>query len=395
MKRMGPFRQAWLVAGWEFRRYFKWRDQVLGLVVFLVIGAAAYVGGTLASGPGRTRTVAVEGMDPASLSASEDLRFVAAPREAERITALADGSIDGVLTRHPDESFSLLVQRDPRYRAQLAALLTDISRRERLAARGLNATDLAAILQPASLEVRFTDPERGRAGRAEKLVAGLATFIVILAVFTSMAYLLAGITGEKQLRVTESIVSFVSPQAWIDGKILGIAAYSLVNVANMLVGGLIVAGLAQLAWGFSMPEVVTRPGVLTLLLVLSVLGLALWNAVFAALAATLDDPNTSARSSLMFLPMLFIGLACWITLRDPDSTVARVFAVFPLTSSPALAVRAILSDVSAVEVISALLLLAATIWLVRRAAGRIFEIGMLMYGKEPTLREMARWARGG
>jgi ABC-2 type transport system permease protein len=339
-------------------------------------------------------TVAVEGVEPGSLPPSDRLRFVGAPAEHERIGALSDGSLDGVLTRRPDGSFSLLVHKDPRYRAELEALLTEIGRRERLAARGLDAMDLAAILQPAGLEVRFTDPGRGRASRAEQLVAAPPTGIVILAVFTSMAYLLAGITGEKQLRVTESLVSFVSPQAWIDGKILGIAAYSLVNVANMLVGGLIVAALAQLAWGFSLPDVVTRPGVLTLLLVVSVLGLALWNAVFAAMAATLDDPNTSARTSLMFLPMLFIGLACWITLRDPDSTVARVIAVFPLTSSPALAVRAILSDVGPLEIAVSLTLLIATIWLVRRAAGRIFEIGMLMYGKEPSLREIARWARG-
>ena len=103
----------------------------------------------------------------------------------------------------------------------------------------------------------------------------------------------------------------------------------------------------------------------------------------------------AARSaSLMFVPVLCIGLASWIVLRDPDSAVARGLALFPLTSGPALPVRAMLSRVGAAEMIVSLVLLCATIWLVRRAAGRIFEIGMLMYGKEPSLREIARWARG-
>ena len=389
---MNHLQQALLIAGWEFRRYFKWRDQVLGLIVFLVLGGAGYLGGKLATSSSRTLTVAVDGVDPASLPVLDRLLFVPAPDEARRRTALADGSLHGVLTRQGDGSFTLLVDKEPRYRAQLGALLDDIVRRERLAARGLSSTDLAGILQPAQLEVRFTNPERGRATRAEQIVAGLSTALVMLAVFTSMAYLLTGITGEKQLRVTESIVSFVSPQAWIDGKIMGIGAYALVNVLNMVVGSLIVAGLAKLAWGFTLPEVVARPGPILLLGIYCALGLALWNAVFAAFAATLDDPNTSARTSLMFLPVLFVGLGCWIVLRDPDSPVARGLAIFPLTSSPALPVRAILSHVNLPEVGISLVLLLATIWLVRRAAGRIFEIGMLMYGKEPTLREMARWA---
>lgn len=391
---MSHLHQALLIAGWEFRRYFKWRDQVLGLVVFLVLGGAGYLGGKLATSSGRTMTVAVEGMDAASLPATDRLRFVPAPDAAARAQGLEAGTLHGVLTRRPDGRFELLVEKSPRYRSQLETLLTDIRRREQLTARGLEPADLAAILEPVSLEVRYNDPERGGASRAEQVVAGAATALVLLAIFTSMAYLLTGITGEKQLRVTESIVSFVPPQAWIDGKILGIGAYALVNIANMLVGTLIVAFLARLAWGFTLPDVVARPGILLLLLVYCALALALWNAVFAAFAATLDDPNTSTRTSLMFVPVLCIGLASWIVLRDPDSAVARGLALFPLTSGPALPVRAMLSRVDAVETIVSLALLCVTIWLVRRAAGRIFEIGMLMYGKEPSLREIARWARG-
>jgi ABC-2 type transport system permease protein len=389
-------RHALLVAGWEFRRYFKWRDQVLGLLVFLVLAGAGYLAGRVATAGGRTMTVAVAGIDGPSidaLSAGTRLRFVPAPEEAHRPAALRDGSVQGVLSRETDGSFDLLVEKDPRFLSDLQALLDALVRRERLATRGVTEAELARILTPAQIAIRFADPARGRAGRGERLIAGISTAIVLFAVFTAMAYLLTGITGEKQLRVTESIVSIVPPQAWIDGKILGIGAYSLVNVVNIIIGSMLIALAAKTAWGFTLPDAAARPGILLILLTFSALGLLLWNAFFAAFAATIDDPNTSARTSFMFLPVIFMGMAGWTVLRDPDSTVSRALAIFPLTSSPALPIRAILADVGLPELALSVALLIATIWLVRRAAGRIFEIGMLMYGKEPTLREILRWAR--
>jgi ABC-2 type transport system permease protein len=82
-------------------------------------------------------------------------------------------------------------------------------------------------------------------------------------------------------------------------------------------------------------------------------------------------------------------------LRDPDGMLARVLSLFPLTSPSAMPMRVILSDPGIVEISVAIALLAATVWLFRRLAGRIFEVGMLMYGKEPSFSEMLRWARAG
>ena len=384
-------RQVWIVAVWEFRRYFKWKDQAIGLLIFALMGAIGYGVSRVAGGEKRPMTVAVSGVE---LVAPADGRvaFVPAPADDDaRAELLRDGDVEGILTRLPDGTFELLVEKDPRRSAELWSIVGEHVRRERLAASGLSEEVLAQILSPPAIEVRFTDPDRARTGKAEKIAAGVFQGLVLLAIFTSMAFLLTGITGEKQLRVTESITAIIHPQAWIDGKILGICTYALATVANMLLGGALLAFVAKLAWGFSVPDVIVRPGVILVLIIFSVLGLLLWNAFFAAFASTIDDPNTSARSSVMFLPMIPVAMTVTV-LRDPDHLSSRMLGLFPLTSSSAMPARVILSDVGLLEIAASMLLLVGTIWFVRRLAGRIFEIGMLMYGKEPTLREMLRWA---
>jgi ABC-2 type transport system permease protein len=79
-------------------------------------------------------------------------------------------------------------------------------------------------------------------------------------------------------------------------------------------------------------------------------------------------------------------------IDSPDSPAARALALIPLTSPAALPVRLVLSDPGVVETGVALALLAGTVLILRRLAGRIFEVGMLMYGKEPTIPEIWRIA---
>jgi ABC-2 type transport system permease protein len=389
---MTHWQQARLVASWEFRRYFKWKDQLYGLLIFLGLALLSYGVGRVTAGNRRAVTIATSGFAVDAPTTSR-LTFVPAPDDsAERARQLEEGEIAGVLTRRVDGSFDLFVKKDPRFLPQLHDRLGELVRRERLVESGLSSAQLETILAAAIVSVRFTDPERQRAGTAERMVAGIFIGLVIMSVFTSMAYLLTGITGEKQLRVTESITAIIPPQAWIDGKIIGIGAYSLATIGNMILGSVLLLIVARLNWNIPIPPIIVRPGVILLLIVFSALAVAMWNAAFAAFASTIDDPNTSTRSTVMFLPFIPVAMSVSV-LRDPDHLASRVLSIFPLTSPSAMPIRLILSNPGVVEIGLAILLLGATVWLFRRLAGRIFEVGMLMYGKEPSFREMWRWAR--
>ena len=118
----------------------------------------------------------------------------------------------------------------------------------------------------------------------------------------------------------------------------------------------------------------------------------MWNTFFGLIAATIDDPNTSSRGSLMLLPAVPLAFA-FLGLAQPDTLLMRVLSILPPTSPIILPLRLVLTEVAWWEVALALALLAVTIWLLRRAAGKVFALGILMYGKEPSWSETIWWIR--
>jgi ABC-2 type transport system permease protein len=247
------------------------------------------------------------------------------------------------------------------------------------------------MLAPVVVRVRY---HAGSGGRGARIVALVAVGLVLYGVFMGMAYMLASVTAEKQLRVTEQVVSAISPQAWIDGKILGIAAVSLVNILIFAAGGVLYLAGRALATGSAFSLGAADPAAVVWIVLFALLGFLFWLAAFGAVAATIDDPNTSTRGPIMFIPVLFSGIGFMI-VPNPDSTFARVAGFIPLSAPSVMPARVALSEVPLWELLLSVALLVAGIAALRRAAGKVFATAMLMYGKEPSWGEMRRWVREG
>ena len=217
--------------------------------------------------------------------------------------------------------------------------------------------------------------------------------LMLYGVFVSLSFFFVGITGEKRDRVTEQVVAAVSPQTWIDGKLLGITLAAIGSTLVFALGMLTVyMGFKAFKGELALPQLGLGPVEVALFLTSCMLGLAMWNCFFAATAATINDPNTSARSGLLFLALIPVFMV-WMVTDRPDGLAMRVMMLVPLTAPAAIPVRYLAGSPAVWEIALALLLLVATIWLFRRLAGKIFALGILMHGKEPSLREMWRWLR--
>lgn len=391
-------RQSLEVAKWEFRRFVKPKQMLVSFVITLAAGAVGYGLTRLAGREERVVDVAVIGAErlalatPAPGASRDRLRLHAHPAAAaDSLRALVRArELDGLLLVRGLDGAELVVSREPTWRGRLEARLVAARQAVTLRESNIDPARLAAAMAPMPLT---TTTLADRGGRRARVVALVAAGIVLYGVFTAGAIMFVSVTGEKQLRVTEQMLSAVRPQVWMDGKILGVAASTLVSIATTLLGGLVFfVGRAiardQLSWGMFAVE----PGHFVLTVVFALLGYVFWLSFLAGIAATVDDPNTSTRGPLLFVPALF-AMPAFMIVRHPDSVFARVMGLLPPSAPAVMPARLALTDVPWWEVALSLLLLALGAWALRRMAGRIFSVAMLLYGKEPSWGEVRRLAR--
>ena len=385
------------VASWEFQRFVKPKQLLVSFVIMMLLGGLGYgVARWAKRDDAKVGTVAV--INGAALGVGDRERVgnvsltPALPASLDSLKgALTARDIEGILVLDGPDSARLIVRRNPAWKGALDAHLAAARQQIRLKEAGLAPERLASMLAPVAVTTEF---QSGNDGRAARIAAFIAAGLVLYGVFSSMAYLLVSVTAEKQLRVTEQIISAISPQTWIDGKILGIAAVALVNVLIFFASAAVWVLGRSIATGSGFSMGTAEPSAILWIILLALLGFLFWIALFGAVAATIDDPNTSTRGPLMFLPAFFSVPAFLIPL-NPDSTFAKIMAILPLTSSTAMPARIAVTDVALWELLlSAGLLLGGAV-LARRAAGKVFAIGMLMYGKEPSWGEIRRWVREG
>lgn len=397
---MTRWQQTLEVARWEFTRFVKWKQQIIGFGVIVALGfGGGFIGRAVSRAEEKPRAVAVIGAErlgfplPSAKPVVWDSSEVWSLETAR--AALADERLSGILVVSTPLESELLMRVQAEWSETLERALSDARQSALLAKLAAETPEGAALLTPLTMRTTLTAANARRTDRSTRITAIAILFIGFTLVMGGFGTLFTGITGEKQQRVTEQLVAIVPPQVWMDGKIIGLTGAALVGTGITTVGIYGIIKVVPMVLGrsaFPMPAVAGNIGVLALISFITLLGVLLWFCVMAAIAATIDDPNSSTRSLLLFVPVLPLGLAFSLTSKL-DSTVAQFLGVFPLTSSAVLPIRLAVTTVAWWEVVLAIVLLAATTWLFRRFAGKVFGAGILMYGKEPSLREMMQLMR--
>lgn len=397
---LNRWEQVRRIAIWEFGRFVKWRQQLIGIVVMIVVGAAS--GGLtrmVKNARGKEVRVAVVNATQLgfALPAVDGVRWVpdVYPTEEAARAAVSLDSVGGALFVRSGTSGDILVRKRAAWTGSVEQALSAARRTAQFAGLPVPESSKQQLMAPFTVQVSTVTLQNGGTDASTRLIAGGILMFGILVLFNGFASLFAGITGEKQQRITEQVIAIVSPQTWMDGKILGLAGAAVTGTLLFAATGLgLLTVLPKVLGtsGVSLPPVPGDLAPLLLVALVTLLGIVMWFAFMAAIAATIDDPNSSPRSALLLIPVLPLGLAFTLIAR-PETPIAQLLSVFPLTSMAVLPVRLLLTSVPWWEPVLAVVLLAAATWAFRRAAGTIFAVGILMHGKEPSWAETWRWVR--
>lgn len=283
---------------------------------------------------------------------------------------------------------------------ELEDSLARIVRQQRLAAAGYDSDTIDSLTRGAGLDLYRTTREGSRsAGGAAAFILPLALMAILYA--TILMYgnqVMNGVLEEKASRIVEVMLATVSATELMAGKLLGICALGLTQLAIWIGSALVVTAPGLLAAFAALPEGVSLPTLSPVILfhfvVLFLLGFLLYASPYAILGAAF---NSQEEAQQMAGTMVVFYIAPWLVflpvLNDPDGTLAVVTSLIPPLTPMILMLRIAAKMPPLWQIVLAELLLAAACVVAVWLTGRIYRVGILMYGKKPTLKEVLRWAR--
>ncbi len=271
--------------------------------------------------------------------------------------------------------------------------------------------------------------EKTSSSGAATIIGGICAFLIYMSVFIYGTQVMRGITEEKTSRIVEVIISSVKPFQLMMGKIIGVALVGLTQFVLWILLTISLTSAATAILNRQLPEdakeitqemgkvqgqmpngnmggsnvanpveeVLGAVGSLNIPLILGCFlfyylgGYLLYSALFGAVGAAVDnDADTQQFMLPITLPIIFSFVFAQFVLRDPDGSLAFWTSIIPFTSPIIMMVR-IPFGVPAWELALSMTLLVlgfmGTTWL----AARIYRVGILMYGKKVSYKELAKW----
>ena len=288
----------------------------------------------------------------------------------------------------------------------------------RLQDQNVSAEVFDIINAGVSLEtVKLSDEgEEQGSSAAYAIVGGIMGFLIYISMLVYGSVVMQGVIQEKMNRVVEVIVSSVRPFQLLMGKVLGIGAMGLVQMtfwAGLIAAGTMGSGAiislfvdpANMdlpdtatqteildAVGFQVPDL--GPEVFVFFVIYFLLGYLLFSTLFAGIGSAVEQQQDAQSLMLpIMMPIIISIVFLQAVIEAPNSGLSVALSLIPFTSPIPMVVRVAMIDVPIWQLGLSLLLLTGTFVGAVWVSSRIYRVGILSYGKKPSLREIMKWMR--
>lgn len=264
-----------------------------------------------------------------------------------------------------------------------------------LSQHGLSAAESADVLKDVNLEVVQID--RGQEKKINAGAAFAASFALVLLLYTTVLFygvaVMRAVIEEKSSRILEVLLSSVKPKELMAGKIIGVGAVGLTQFAIWCVMVTVVAAPGAMAADLFRKAQIS-PWSMIAFGVFFLLGYALYATVYAALGAMVNTEQEGQQMQIIIMLPLILAISfVMIVMRDPNGALATWVSMIPFVSPVVMFLRVVVQTPPFWQILLSIAILVTTIYGLVVLCSRIYRIGILMYGKRPTLPEIVRWIK--
>lgn len=390
------------------------------------------------AGSGETKTVAViddSGLILQNLTDNEEVRYIAAEGTQEELLSadeiygllVIDRNIvkrpSGVKLLTPNAS-SLAVENN------ITSQMEKIIETEKLKSYDIDNLDqiLDNVKTSVTLQTLRTD-ENGEEGESQSAaissaIGTLLNFLLYMFLVLYGSLVMNSIIEEKNNRVLEIVVSSIKPTQLLIGKIIGVG---LVSVTQIIIWVAIVLCITTMILPAVMPadimnevtalnagsmdisnssidqDMAIALGMFTnvgyvlelvgYLFLFLVGGFLFYASIFAMIGSAVDNIQDASQLQMLGIVPVIIGLvSSMAVIPNPNGLFAIIMSMIPFTS-PMVMMARVPFDIPAWQIVVSIVLLYLSIFFMVWIAAKIYRIGIFMYGKKPTVRDLIRWAR--
>jgi ABC-2 type transport system permease protein len=406
----------WLIAKREYLERIRTKAFLISTILIPLLMSGGIVGSIIAGGRAKsTSHITIVSPDQqlatdlqSELQHGKDSRMtvdvISPGNSATRATLdsmLEDRQIDGYLwiTPAPTPSARPSFAYTPRSTADIAtkeaitSSLRTVLMRERLAHQGMVASDVDALMQPVEVDTT----------QAGKNADTVSSFVAIYVLFflMYMVILLYGmnvarsIIEEKTSRVFEVLLATIKPEEMMAGKVIGVGSVGLTQVAVWLATAVILTSTSLISsFAGGNIHVSLSASQIIFFVVYFLLGYLLYSSIAAALGAMVNsEQELQQLNMILVMPLAACMFALSTVIPNPDGPPARIISLIPFCSPLIMYLRISLGHPASWEVALSIALMVATICAILWVASRIYRVGILMYGKKPSLPEILRWLK--
>lgn len=293
--------------------------------------------------------------------------------------------------RNPD-SFSLI--------GPLSSAVDEAVISSRLARRGVHLEDIQTVLKSTDFKLLKVSETGESVEKGQGIAVAIALVVLLYTALLMYGIItMRSVIEEKTTRTMEVLIASVRPFELLVGKILGVAAVAFTQFGIWMASTALLFSYGVLAsWGMTrnspLAGVHVPVSLVAYAAVFFICGYFMYSSMFAAIgSACSNEQDAQQLQWLAMAPLVFCMIIYGVILNDPASRTAIILSEIPFFAPVLMALRISLQTPPAWQIALSIALLCLTTVAVMYGAAKIYRVGVLMYGKRPTLVELVRWLR--